>query len=133
MTQPEELPPEKITELLSVFYARVRKDPELGPVFNGAVDDWDEHLARLEDFWSSLMLTTGRYKGNPLAMHALHVDAIKPAMFDRWLDIWTQTTNEMLPPSVANVMQIKAHRIAERLKSVMFEPTHGLQHRLMTS
>ena len=46
--------------LLDRFYARVRADAALGPVFNDAVEDWDRHLATLADFWSSVMLTTGR-------------------------------------------------------------------------
>lgn len=125
MTHANDLDPEQITTLLSVFYGRVRKDPEIGPVFNRIVDDWDEHLTRLEDFWSSLMLASGRYKGNPLAMHALHSDLITPTMFDSWLAIWARTTDELLPPDIASIMQTKAHRIAERLKTVMYEPSHG--------
>ncbi len=128
MKPPDELPPHRITELLSVFYGRVRKDPELGPVFNDIVDDWPEHLARLEDFWSSLMLASGHYKGNPLVMHNLHSDRITPTMFDRWLEIWTATTNEMIAPEIAMVMQTKARRISARLIAVMYEPCHGHQH-----
>ncbi|WP_430472871.1 group III truncated hemoglobin [Thalassospira lucentensis] len=128
MKPADELPPQRITELLSVFYGRVRKDPQLGPVFNDIVEDWTEHLARLEDFWSSLILTSGRYKGNPLVMHTLHSDRITPHMFDRWLEIWTATTNEMLSPDIAIIMQTKARRIASRLMAVMYEPCHGQQH-----
>ncbi|WP_085595078.1 group III truncated hemoglobin [Thalassospira sp. MCCC 1A01428] len=133
MMKPDKLDPDKLPEVLTRFYGRIRKDPDLGPVFNDIVEDWDEHLLRLEDFWSSLMLSTGRYKGNPLAMHRLHVAAISPGMYDRWLLIWAQTTNEMLSPEIANVMQIKATRIAERLKSVMYEPTHGGYYQLSRS
>lgn len=43
------------------FYAKVRVDPEIGPVFNDAVQNWDAHLALLKDFWSTVMLTTGRF------------------------------------------------------------------------
>jgi hemoglobin len=50
----------EIAALVSQFYARARRDPTIGPVFEAAVDDWDEHLAKLCDFWSSVMLTTGR-------------------------------------------------------------------------
>lgn len=121
----DKLDPDRLPELLARFYDRIRNDSELGPVFTDIVEDWDEHLTRLEDFWSSLMLASGRYKGNPLAMHSLHAKMISPAMFDRWLSLWTKTTNEMLSPEIAKIMQIKAGRIATRLKSVMYEPTHG--------
>ncbi|MGR9173904.1 DUF1971 domain-containing protein [Rhizobium sp. KDH_Rht_773_N] len=105
---------EQILPLLERFYERVRRDPMLGPVF-AVVSDWPEHLQRLTEFWSSLMLTSGKYKGNPVAMHLIHADRIEPAMFERWLAIWRETTNEMLPLKVAQEMQVKAGRIASRL------------------
>ena len=43
------------------FYARIRADEMLGPIFNGAIQDrWDHHLANMVDFWSSVVLMTGR-------------------------------------------------------------------------
>ena len=102
--------------LLDRFYARVRADAALGPVFNAVVQDWPEHLERLAAFWSSVMLTTGRYKGNPMMKHLVHADRIAPEMFQRWLALWEQTTAEMLSPEAAAAMQAKAHRIAESLQ-----------------
>lgn len=104
----------QIPPVLERFYEKVRRDPMLGPVF-AVVADWPEHLQRLSEFWSSLMLTSGKYKGNPVAMHLIHADKIEPAMFVRWLAIWRETTDEMLPAAVAQEMQIKAGRIAARL------------------
>jgi Domain of unknown function DUF488 len=50
-----------IRHLVDSFYAKVRADPELGPIFERAiVGDWGPHLATMHDFWSSVMLTTGR-------------------------------------------------------------------------
>ena len=45
-----------IAKLVATFYARAREDDVLGPVFNRAVHDWDEHIAQITDFWSSIML-----------------------------------------------------------------------------
>ena len=101
--------------LLERFYERVRADAELGPVFNDAIGDWDHHLATLVDFWSSVMLTSGRYKGNPVQAHARHAARIPSQMFGRWLAIWNRTTDEMMPPPVAADMQAKAARIAQSL------------------
>ena len=56
----------EIARIVERFYAKVRVDPEIGPVFNDAVHNWDAHLALIQDFWSTVLLTTGRYKGNPL-------------------------------------------------------------------
>ena len=101
--------------LVAAFYARVRCDPLIGPVFNGAIDDWPEHLERLQAFWSSVMLTSGRYKGRPLPAHVKHADAVSPASFERWLALWTDTTGKMLDPASATAMQDKARRIADSL------------------
>ncbi|MCM2458170.1 DUF1971 domain-containing protein [Rhizobium sp. CG4] len=109
----------KIKEVLTVFYAKVRIDPALSVPFS-VVRDWDEHMVRLTDFWSSLMLTSGRYKGNPLSMHVIHSHLFRPDMFDRWLEIWAETTDDLLAPQVAQEMQAKAVRIAARFSFGLF-------------
>ena len=106
---------ERLSELVDLFYGRVRKDDLIGPVFNRAIDDWPEHLERLKAFWSSVMLTSGRYKGRPLPAHVKHGDSIRQASFDRWLELWREATEEVLPPAAAAAMQEKAGRIAESL------------------
>lgn len=106
---------ERLSELVDLFYGRVRKDDLIGPVFNRAIDDWPEHLDRLKAFWSSVMLTSGRYKGRPLPAHVKHGDSIRQASFDRWLELWREATEEVLPPAAAAAMQEKAGRIAESL------------------
>lgn len=106
---------ESLTALVDAFYARVREDALIGPVFNDAIRDWPEHLHKLQAFWSSVMLTSGRYKGRPLPAHVKHADRINSASFERWLSIWTQTTDQMLDPDSAAAMQDKAGRIAQSL------------------
>lgn len=111
---------EGLRRLVALFYVRVREDAELGPIFNDAVAEWPEHLAKLTAFWSSVMLTSGRYKGNPVAAHIKHRDRIEPALFERWLALWTRTTDEVMPPATAVALQSKAARIAESLQLAMF-------------
>ena len=126
------MPADGITEarlktLVDLFYARVRRDPLIGPVFNGAIHDWPEHLDKLQAFWSSVMLTSGRYKGRPLPAHIKHGDAITPASFERWLSLWRETTDEVMPPAAAAAMQDKATRIAESLSlGIEFARERGL-------
>jgi hemoglobin len=110
----------QIERLVDLFYARVREDATIGPLFNQAVDDWPEHLTRLRAFWSSVMLTTGRYKGSPMAAHLRHAATIEPAMFDRWLELWRQTARELLSPADADAVIAKAERIAESLKLALY-------------
>lgn len=106
----------ELQQLIGAFYGKVRRDGLLGPLFESAVDDWPEHLEKLGAFWSSVMLTTGRYKGNPMAVHLRHADAIEPAMFERWLALWRETAAETLGPGDAANLVAKAERIAESLK-----------------
>ena len=106
--------------LVDAFYAKVRRDAVLGPVFDRAVGDWPEHLEKLGAFWSSVMLTSGRYKGSPMAAHLRQAKAIQPAMFDRWLELWRETARETLAaPDAAAVIE-KAERIAESLKLALY-------------
>ncbi|MGZ0073949.1 group III truncated hemoglobin [Sphingobium limneticum] len=111
---------EELTPLVEEFYARVRADPALGPIFNDAIDDWPEHLGKLTAFWSSVMLTSGRYKGQPVPAHLKHKARITPALFERWLALWVQTTNDRMTPEAAAALQAKARRIAESLQLAMF-------------
>lgn len=110
----------QLEALIPCFYARVREDVLIGPVFDGAIADWDDHLEKLIAFWSSVMLTSGRYKGNPVAAHMKHLGEITPPMFDRWLALWTEVTEEILPATAAAAFQRKAVRIAESLKLALY-------------
>lgn len=114
-----------IAALVHQFYGKARRDPTIGPVFENAVDDWDEHLAKLCDFWSSVMLTTGRYKGNPMAAHIKQ--PIEPGFFDRWLGLWGETANEVFTPQAAAQFRFKAERIAESLKLAMLYRPQAIQ------
>lgn len=109
-----------LEQLVPAFYARVRQDDLIGPVFNSAIHDWDHHLIQLVAFWSSVMRSSGRYKGSPVAAHLRHKDIITPAMFDRWLSLWGEVTAQLLPADKAAAMQAKAATIGESLKLALF-------------
>lgn len=107
---------EGLKRLVETFYGRVRLDPLIGPVFNDAIGDWPEHLEKLQAFWSSVMLGSGRYKGRPMPAHIRHGDRIDGKSFERWLSLWRQTTEELFGPAVAAAFQERAERIAESLQ-----------------
>ena len=109
-----------LERLVHAFYARVREDAELGPIFNAAIADWPEHLGKLSAFWSSVMLTSGRYKGQPVPAHLKHRDRITPALFARWLALWGETARELMSPGAAAALEAKAARIAESLQFALF-------------
>lgn len=111
-----ELDDTQLRDLVERFYARIRQDPELGPIFNTVIQDWPEHLTKLTDFWSSVMLTTGRYHGNPMLAHFRQKDRLTPDLFARWLNLWRETSAETLTPAQATAIQARAARIAENLQ-----------------
>jgi hemoglobin len=101
---------EMIGELVTRFYGRVREDALLGPVF-ARVQNWDEHLANLRDFWSSVVLMSGRYHGSPMRAHMPL--SLAGDHFDRWLDLFEPTAHEVCPPAAAALFIDKARRIAD--------------------
>lgn len=108
---------EEIDELVDRFYAKVRLDPEIGPIFNATVDDWPAHLSLLKDFWVTVLLTERRYKGDPLAKHLeLSLD---PPHFARWLTLFAETAREVMSPRSAEIVIGKSQRIAENFKSAI--------------
>ena len=110
---------DSIRRLVDEFYGRVRDDAALGPVFANAVGDWDTHLATMRDFWSSVMLTSGRYKGNPVMKHR-QVEGISYELFERWLALFAETARALFVPALADVFNAKAARIAESLRLAVF-------------
>ena len=90
-----------IGRLVDAFYAKVREDAELGPVFERAISDWGPHLATMRKFWSSVMLTSGRYKGNPVAVHH-RVEGIAYDLFARWLALFDETCRELFDDDIAD-------------------------------
>jgi hemoglobin len=103
-----------IEHLVHAFYAKVRSDSLLAPVFAARIADWEPHLAQMCAFWSSVALMTGRYHGTPMVKHMpLPVDA---EHFDRWLALFEQTANEICPPHAAAHFVERARRIASSLE-----------------
>jgi hemoglobin len=103
-----------IERVVRGFYARVRQDPLIGPVFEARITDWEPHLQRMCAFWSSVALMSGRYHGSPMVKHMpLPVDA---AHFDRWLALFRETVRELCPPAAQAHFIERAERIAESLE-----------------
>lgn len=124
MQDPSRLDAAGIARLVDCFYEKVRVDPLLGPVFNAAVQDWDEHKRTLTSFWCSVALRTNSYRGNPMAVHRMQ-PAIRAEHFERWLSLWQATTREVLDEADAKLMLEHADRIGRSLRLGM-----GLPERL---
>ncbi len=103
-----------IERLVRGFYARVREDAMIGPVFDARIEDWEPHLQRMIAFWSSVVLMSGTYHGQPMRKHVpLPIDG---RHFDRWLALFETTARELCPPPAADHFIERAQRIAESLE-----------------
>ena len=102
-----------ITRVVHSFYDRIREDAVLGPIFAARISDWDPHLARMVEFWSSVALMTGSYKGAPVPAHVTL--PVEWPHFEHWLALFAETTAEICTPEGAAHLQDRAERIARSL------------------
>jgi hemoglobin len=114
MLNPELCTDDEVSQLVHAFYAKVRQDEVLGPIFNSQVHDWDHHLVTLVNFWSSILRGTGSYSGTPMQKHAAmaHLDE---SLFKRWLALFDETTKEQANQAMGQRAITSAHRIAQSL------------------
>ncbi len=104
-----------ISQLVERFYDTIREDGMLGPVFAKHIADWPRHLARMKDFWASIMIESGRFSGNPMQKH-IAIGGLDAAHFKRWRSLWDQTLVEIAPNAdVADRFRDAAERIGESL------------------
>ena len=106
-----ELNDASIERLVRTFYLRAREDDLIGPIFNKAVVDWEHHIATITDFWSSMMLRTGRYNGRPMRPHLML--PLRGAHFDRWLMLFETMAREQFSAEIAGLFIDRARRIAD--------------------
>ena len=110
-----------IQDMVHKFYTKVRQDDTLGPIFNNAIGQkWDAHLERLCAFWSTVLLTSKSYYGDPFRAH-LMVQGIQPEHFARWLALFEQTLKEVFIEELVIDIITRAKRMAERMKIVLFD------------
>jgi len=114
LSTPELCTAADITRLVHDFYARVRDDEALGPIFDAHIEDWDHHLAKMVDFWSAVLRRTGRYSGTPMPRHAA-LPGLSADLFERWLALFLETTSEHPNPAMGEQAHAMAQRIAQSL------------------
>ncbi|HEY0334770.1 MAG TPA: group III truncated hemoglobin [Stenotrophomonas sp.] len=101
----------EVHQLVHAFYASVRVDPQLGPIFEAHVQDWAVHLARLVDFWSSLLRGTQRFHGAPMGVH-LALPGLTEALFRRWLQLFGEATAAIGNPELQRLADARAAQVA---------------------
>lgn len=106
---------EDLTLLVHTFYDRIRKDEELGPIFNAIIEDWDAHLIKITDFWEQHLFGVFKYDGDPIQAH-LGVDKtmnykIEARDFGTWLNYWINTLDELFEGKNVDILKFKARKM----------------------
>jgi hemoglobin len=104
----------QIDRVVSVFYKRVRHDPELGPVFAAHVIDWTPHEEKIRRFWRNALLLQRCYDGNPMQVHAA-AGNVRATHFQIWLSLFDAVLDQELPKPLAQSWSALAHRIGRGL------------------
>lgn len=117
---------DEVSLLVRTFYARIRQDELLGPIFNGIIEDWEEHLELLTDFWETQLLYNRKYYGNPMTAHVSvdrEVDnTITEMHFGVWINLWINTLDELFDSmdEVANIAKNRARHMGTFLYVNLF-------------
>jgi hemoglobin len=109
-----------IDRLMQVFYERAIGDPVIGYIFTDVAKlDLEHHLPIIGDFWESLLFGTPAYQKhgrNPMLVHKeLHEKSeLTLEHFERWLEIFTKTVDDLFEGANAEHLKMRANAIAER-------------------
>ncbi|WP_417443737.1 group III truncated hemoglobin [Joostella sp.] len=104
--------------LVNTFYAKIRKDELLGPIFNVHIPDekWPEHLSKLTDFWETNLFGIAKFKGSPSRKHVnvdMNMDySIEQTHFGKWLQLWFETIDELYEGDLARKAKDSARKMA---------------------
>ncbi len=117
---------EFIDHLVEAFYAKIREDSLLGPIFAERIADWTSHLARMKAFWRSVLHNSGEFSGNPMLKH-LAIPGLEPRHFAHWLDLFYETLRDAEDQSAATELVAgRARMIADSLLTAITMRRDGL-------
>ena len=114
MPSPELCTEAEVAELVTTFYAKVRDDVILGPIFECHVPDWTLHMPKMIAFWSAALRGSKNYRGNPMVVHRA-LPGLTHSMFERWLDLFHESVSEMKNQAMAERAVELSQRIAQSL------------------
>lgn len=115
-----------IAGFVEAFYARIRGDALLGPIFAARITDWPLHLERMKTFWRSILLGSGEYSGNPMERH-LALTGVGRDHFAHWLELFHATLRDLEPSAEATAETAqRARMIADSLLTAIAMRDEGL-------
>jgi hemoglobin len=115
---------DSIKALVDSFYDKVLQSEELAHIFENKIgktkEDWQPHLQNMYNFWSSLMISSGKYRGNPMKKHK-DIPTFPEEKFDKWLELFSKTANEIFEENIAKKFIEKSQLIARSLKYGLYK------------
>ena len=116
--------PKDVERLVRAFYGRAMTDPIIGFIFTDVAHlDLEEHVPKISAFWETILLGAQSYSGGVFGVHAdLHAKVgLREGHFERWLQLWFGTVDELFAGEHANLAKVHALRVglafSDRLKS----------------
>ena len=106
--------------LVRAFYGRALTDPVIGFLFTDVAKlDLEAHVPRLTRFWETILLGAQSYGGGAFRPHLeLNSKAqLKQGHFDRWLQLWDMTVDELFSGAHADLAKSHAHRVAQAFEA----------------
>ena len=97
--------------LVNTFYKHALSDTIIGVFFKNHISSsLEEHLPTMYDFWNSVLLSKGSYKGNPILTHVNlnKVKKLEKIHFERWLQLWNSTIDKLFAGQIAEQAKEKA-------------------------
>lgn len=121
-----------IETLITTFYNKVVADPLIGFIFNDIMKvNWEEHLPIMYDFWETQLLDADKYHRNAMGVHFEVNRRIKleESHFNRWLELFTSSIDELFEGNVAEAAKKKAGSIAAVMLFKMQQGAGGISLR----
>ena len=103
--------------LVMRFYTKVLKDEVISSFFIEKLGAdmkntlWQKHIILLSDFWYTISLGKGDYRGNPFGPHLL-IEGLKRESFESWLKIFFLTVDNIYTQEIALKFKEKSTIIA---------------------
>ncbi|MBB4080723.1 hemoglobin [Lewinella aquimaris] len=103
---------EDIKVMVDAFYAEVREDELLGPIFGGVIKDrWPVHLDKMYRFWQTVLLGERTYGGSPFMPHLKL--PVSSEHFNCWKELFYRTVDANFRGPKADEAKWRAERMAE--------------------
>lgn len=122
-TKCSQIDKESIDKLMDLFYNMVRKNENLGPIFNSKIgtsdEEWKVHKDKISNFWQGMLLGEGNYRGQPMKAH-LELPPFPREFFNIWLELFEKSLNTVFTPENAGIILQRAQMIGSKFQTILY-------------